>query len=351
MASYPQEVVNSQIPDDYDILIAIFWGRIGTATPNFASGSVEELYQALSRNQSGGKPEVMVYFKDAPIAPSEIDTEQLFKIQSLKKNLHDAGCLYNSFVDQSSFESLIRVHLSSAVQKVSMRRSADSDDLVSKESIPTTQKSSRFNNSESILKEIEDIDEYGLLDYIDIYESKIQVLVGALGSIAEATVVVGQQISKRSTQLNELNQEGSFDRGKVRKIVDLSSSDLDQYTHTSNIHIEILHESRISAFDAMSHAIALRIQTAPKESNDALYVLETVIENLQEITQGALDGALSFRRSIAELPRMSVQLNRSQKRTVAMLDRIADELIGTIKDTNNIRAIIKNSPNSDGRIA
>jgi len=61
MGDRAQEVLNRQILDDADLLVGIFWSRIGTPTGDAPSGSVEE----LQRHMESGKP-TMVYFSDAP---------------------------------------------------------------------------------------------------------------------------------------------------------------------------------------------------------------------------------------------------------------------------------------------
>jgi hypothetical protein len=81
----PQAVVNSQIGDEYDIFIGILWSRFGTETPRAESGTMEEFERAYSRMKSTGKPEIMVYFKDAPVPPSKIDPTQLQKVQDFKQ--------------------------------------------------------------------------------------------------------------------------------------------------------------------------------------------------------------------------------------------------------------------------
>lgn len=79
MGDRPQAILNTQIVDDCDILIGMFWARMGTDTGKAPSGSVEE----IDRTATAGKP-VMIYFSDRPIAPSAINLEQLAKLSSFK---------------------------------------------------------------------------------------------------------------------------------------------------------------------------------------------------------------------------------------------------------------------------
>ncbi len=64
MGNRPQEIINKQILHGCDLLIGVFWTRIGTATGNFASGTVEEIEEHVKT----GKP-AMLYFSASPVVP------------------------------------------------------------------------------------------------------------------------------------------------------------------------------------------------------------------------------------------------------------------------------------------
>jgi len=53
----PQEVINRAIVDQCDLLVGIFWTRVGTPTGEAESGTLEE----ISRAAKAGKP-IMLYF-------------------------------------------------------------------------------------------------------------------------------------------------------------------------------------------------------------------------------------------------------------------------------------------------
>ncbi|CAK8716487.1 hypothetical protein KKHLCK_05615 [Candidatus Electrothrix laxa] len=45
----PQEVINNQIGDNYDVFIGIMWGRFGSPTKRAESGTEEEFNRAYAR--------------------------------------------------------------------------------------------------------------------------------------------------------------------------------------------------------------------------------------------------------------------------------------------------------------
>jgi hypothetical protein len=84
----PQSLLNDQIVDDTDIVIAVFWTRLGTPTENAQSGSVEE----IRRKASQGAP-VMLYFSGQPANPLTVDPDQLGALQEFKAEMEKTALL------------------------------------------------------------------------------------------------------------------------------------------------------------------------------------------------------------------------------------------------------------------
>lgn len=99
MGGRPQEIINKQILQDCDLLVGVFWTRIGTATGEYASGTVEEIEEHIK----AGKP-TMLYFSSAPVVPESIDAEQYQALREFKKSCQSRG-LYESYVDLNDFRS------------------------------------------------------------------------------------------------------------------------------------------------------------------------------------------------------------------------------------------------------
>lgn len=76
----PQEVINRQVVDHCDLVVGIFWTRVGSPTGIADSGTIEE----IERVAKGGKP-VMLYFSNAKQDPEKIDLDQLSKLREFKK--------------------------------------------------------------------------------------------------------------------------------------------------------------------------------------------------------------------------------------------------------------------------
>jgi len=96
MGEPPQKIINKQILEKCDLLVGVFWTRIGTATSEYASGTVEEIEEHIK----SGKP-TMLYFSNQPAHLDSVDNEQYNKLKDFKESCHDRGLLetYDNYAD------------------------------------------------------------------------------------------------------------------------------------------------------------------------------------------------------------------------------------------------------------
>lgn len=93
MGDEPQRIINKRILGDADLLVGIFWTRLGTPTSEYASGAVEEIEKHLA----AGKP-AMLYFSSAPVALDSVDPDQYRGLKAFKDSCRSRGVyeIYNS---------------------------------------------------------------------------------------------------------------------------------------------------------------------------------------------------------------------------------------------------------------
>lgn len=101
----PQEIINKQVLEKCDLLVGVFWTRIGTPTSNHESGTVEEIENHIV----SGKP-TMLYFSSQPVAMESVDIEQYKKLQQFKETCKTRG-LYESYDSHSDFKDKFYRHL------------------------------------------------------------------------------------------------------------------------------------------------------------------------------------------------------------------------------------------------
>lgn len=98
----PQKLLNKQIVENADIILAIFRERFGTPTSQYGSGTEEEIMLGLEMGKT-----VLVYFWEPENGFVLKDSAQFAKIAELKKKLQ-AKTVYKSFADDAKLGNLVR---------------------------------------------------------------------------------------------------------------------------------------------------------------------------------------------------------------------------------------------------
>ncbi|MGK0176018.1 MAG: hypothetical protein ACI9AT_002407 [Ulvibacter sp.] len=104
----PQDVINKQLVNNFQLFIGIMFTRFGTPTKVAESGTEEEFNIAYENRTN---VEIMFYFNGKEISPNDIDTAQLEKVNSFKKKLSDKGGFYSEYNGEIDFEKKLRKHL------------------------------------------------------------------------------------------------------------------------------------------------------------------------------------------------------------------------------------------------
>ena len=112
MGDRPQEIVNKQVVRDCDILVGVFWTRLGSPTGKAESGTVEEIHEFLA----SGKP-AMLYFSRVPAALADVDMEQFRRLQSFQSECQSQG-LVSNYETLDELRDLLRSHLGRIIQKL-----------------------------------------------------------------------------------------------------------------------------------------------------------------------------------------------------------------------------------------
>lgn len=97
----PQKLLNRQIVEDADIILAIFKEHFGTPTSQYGSGTEEEIMLGLEM----GKP-VLVYFWSPGPKYVPKDADQYARIGELRKRLQDR-VMYQVFTDEAKLRRQI----------------------------------------------------------------------------------------------------------------------------------------------------------------------------------------------------------------------------------------------------
>ncbi|HSQ33075.1 MAG TPA: hypothetical protein VLN49_24645 [Gemmatimonadaceae bacterium] len=97
MGDAPQKIIDKRILANADLLVGMFWTRLGTPTASYASGAVEEIEEHLKL----GKP-AMLYFSSAPAPLDSVDADQYRALKAFRDSCKTRG-LFATYGDVDDF--------------------------------------------------------------------------------------------------------------------------------------------------------------------------------------------------------------------------------------------------------
>lgn len=317
VASDPQEVINDQIGDEYDIFLGLLWKRFGTSTPRASSGTEEEFNRALSRYHKDNKSlRIMIYFKTAGVNLSEIDPNELIRIRQFKSTLGSKGTLYWDFDGADEFSSLMRIHLSRCVE-----------DWGKKWGTGVT--TAEIENIPAPLSAAQESDDEGFIDLIEMVMQNFEQLKEQAEHIAESTATLGKKINERTREFNECKGNGSnVNLNVVKRICNLAADNLETYATTMDAAVPIFASKFKVGINSYARAASI-LPDFSSGNNDVGRQLDDAIRAASELRTSLDESAKStgeFRQSIAHSPRMTTQYNRSKRHALTILDRFLAEL-------------------------
>lgn len=106
-----QDVINTQIGNDYELFVGIMYKKFGSPTSKAGSGTEEEFNNAYARYKNKDHVEIMFYFNDEPPQKlSDVIPNELEKVNSFKSKVAGLGGLYCSYNGPKDFEDKLRQH-------------------------------------------------------------------------------------------------------------------------------------------------------------------------------------------------------------------------------------------------
>ena len=319
-----QAVINEQIGSDFDIFIGILWSRVGTATGRAVSGTIEEFERAYERLQSNpGSVEIMMYFKDEPLAPSQIDPEQFVKLNDFKTRIKSLGVLYRPFSNTNEFEHQARIHLNRLLSEYA--KSGETD--VSR--LSTIQSASRAAQDKNVDLNDPDI---GYLDLEEEFAEACQKVNKGTEDIAAATVQFGKAIREQTGKLSSTQSIAAR-----KSVVDDVAALSDKYAEFLEHQLPELRDAQQRM--SISGARRITLFATPQEAGSAeVKGLIDVVEGLMTSYRTACDQISGMRNTTASVPRITASMNKATRRLVRALDDLLDsysrgeKLLGAIRD-------------------
>lgn len=116
----PQSLLNSDLLPQADLLIALFWSKVGTPTENYPSGTIEEVERFCAMK---GDDRAMVYFYSKPIleAPTALNLDELTRLKEFKASIQKRS-IYHEFSSEDGLEADLHRHLDMKVKNLKQDR-------------------------------------------------------------------------------------------------------------------------------------------------------------------------------------------------------------------------------------
>ncbi|MDP0495022.1 MAG: hypothetical protein Q7Q73_02320 [Verrucomicrobiota bacterium JB024] len=340
VGEYPQAVINKQIGDDYDAIIAVFWSKVGSPTKDYGSGTIEELERAYSRYEKGdGVIDIMVYFKDEAIAPSKIVGSDIDAILKLKSYLSDKGVLYNEFKSTEDYEVVIRNALTALILKWNGYDGSAVEDSSGVDGGLLMGERAQSGDSLSIYSEEND-DDYGVFDYLEIYMDSMESMTASWIAISGATSEFGDRIRKRSRDIDEVRFRNEPNAVRqIKALLNQSCLDMDMFSDVLETNVSISGKFREAAFSSMSKALS--ISSELETDREDVVKLEAAMVEIKTTAKTTTDKIVGFRNVVQSFPRATLRLNKAKRRTVAALEGVINEMNTTVGAIDSILQLIE----------
>jgi len=329
----PQDVINRQIGDDYDIFVGVMWSRFGTVTSSGASGTEEEFRRAYTRLTASEDIEMMFYFKDAGLPLSQIDPAQLAKVHAFKQKISsEYGGLYHEFTTGDEFRTQILIHLSKAVQEILRKPSHKSASPSAPEKTST-----ELDDPLTLLSAMTDEDYgEGIIELSERANDAMAVVIAAVTRMVAANAELTQQTTRRTDELKAITASaastgGQPDSKALKRVANATAGDLDLFVQRTSAEIPIFRENlalAMETFGKMALISAVDFVGGKEELEASLVHLI----QYRATTVDAIEGVSRFKETIAHQPRMTTPFNHARKRAVNLLD----EVIGEYRSAGNV---------------
>ncbi|MEO2091753.1 MAG: DUF4062 domain-containing protein [Gemmataceae bacterium] len=124
MGDRAQAIINKQVLVNCDLLVAVFWTKLGSPTGKAASGTVEEIEEHLA----AGKP-AMIYFSNTPVRPDSVNDKQYKALMAFKSECFKKG-LVEQFEALTEFkEKFARQLTQTIIREFPAPEAADADEM------------------------------------------------------------------------------------------------------------------------------------------------------------------------------------------------------------------------------
>ena len=325
MGEDAQAVINSQIPEDYDVFLGIFWNRFGSPTNRAESGTVEEFEKAKERFDNAPRSiRLMLYFKDSPpLTMDGFDADQYKMVQEFRSRV-EKEAIYKKFSTTEDFGNFVRLDRTKLVLDGTLAYGGTED------SLPAEQKGGILDEE---FRSIEDdgAEEEGYLELQESLEDEMGSLSATLNRMSGSIEDIGAKINQRVKEINVLGipkdatSLSKNERQKMRadaiRIMKRCSNDLNRFVAQMSQNIPLFQRHLDKSINIFAKAVPIYLELNEDEDKQGL---KGTIKSMLDAMEGMLQSMQGFHHSVARLPKLTTTLGRSKRKTERVLQEVID---------------------------
>lgn len=325
---HPQEIINRDIGEEYDIFLGLIWKRFGSKTKSADSGTEEEFKIAYERfKDKSANIQILFYFKTSPPKSlTEINPEEYGKVEIFKESISEKKVLYWEFDTIENLKNLLRIHIPKRIETLAEEQNKNKDRQITIKNIEVTS----------------EIEELGLLDYSEIFENSVLTSMNSLEKITADTEWIGKQINQKTAEITRISKTPKPNPVVIKEIFKRTASLMNDYSSRINLETPIFYENFEYAIKAGSNMVNLagdfyndKTITELEETNDSIFDLKRGISD-------AIEGMVGFYDSTSELPRIQKEINQAKKTLMLNLDNLINSLKQSLQLTDEYKIILVN---------
>ena len=324
-----QAVVHEQLGDDYNVLIGIFWKKIGTPTPRAPSGTIDEFDRAYARWVNTKSPKIMFYFRRGPVNLDEVKWEELRPIEEFRERLRQTGVLFWDYNDEEHFAKLIKMHLNSVILEI-----MQSPGFIS---VPTaTINTHTTSYTELCINMNNEDEEEGFLDLIMAGDETFNDLTEIINRINESVTALGDKVKTRTEDVGNMPK----DRKYMKQFSNRISEDLENFAN--RLEVDTPQFAKLFSTGIDKYTRAFTVSTDFKDTNEQDLIDSARIATEMKVSlQTAKEPMNYLRNVIADSPRLTTTLVQAKKHAVTALDMFISEITTAIELTLEMEKVIE----------
>ncbi len=302
-----QDLINTQLLKEYDILIALIGTKLGSPTRNAASGTVEEIEHAIANNSDLGDTRVQVYFLNKIDNISSISIDDLVNVRQYKDDLATRGILYRPFTNAEELQKEVRANVYRSIANYCNHQT------VNVETPPQ-----QSNTTENNLDVDPDPQSLGSLDHLENAQSSMETANSALTKI---TSLINQITDETNTQVNEIQQWSTQTPARVRKTsINNFAKFLTEKSEKLTIEASLIGDNFLAFSQSVVQISNIQREDNPHLKDESFSELLDRAEDILSVVLNTRSAVLEFRRSVEVLPRITIQFNKAKKLLLDALD-------------------------------